>query len=225
MTYDADGLRSTKTVGTRKFEYQYVGDKLFYEKRGDNQEFYYFYDSYGNLSMIYYTLVGSNGSVSRAVYHAVTNAQGDVVALHKQNGQLVARYEYDAWGNCTIVSDNSSTGIATLNPFRYRSYYYDNDLGLYYLQSRYYDAEIGRFINADGYITTGQGVMSYNMYSYCQNNPVMYSDPTGKIGLLAFLGIVVTVVCVVGLSGCSNKNAPSINNEATTNKTNQGTVL
>ena len=93
MTYDADGLRSTKTVGTRKFEYQYVGDKLYYEKRGDNQEFYYFYDSYGNLSMIYYTLVGSNGSTTRAVYHAVTNAQGDVVALHKQNGQLVARYE------------------------------------------------------------------------------------------------------------------------------------
>ena len=225
MTYDADGLRSTKTVGTRKFEYQYVGDKLFYEKRGDNQEFYYFYDSYGNLSMIYYTLVGSNGVTSRAVYHAVTNAQGDVIALHKQNGQLVARYEYDAWGNTLSVTDANGNpittwyNIANSNPIRYRGYYYDSDIGLYYLQSRYYDAEIGRFINADGYITTGHGVMSYNMYSYCQNNPVMYSDPSGNFGLIAFLGIVVAVACVVGLSGCSNKNAPAINNEATTNKT------
>ena len=185
MTYDADGLRSTKTVGTRKFEYQYVGDKLYYEKRGDNQEFYYFYDSYGNLSMIYYTLVGSNGSVSRAVYHAVTNAQGDVVALHKQNGQLVARYEYDAWGNTLSVTDANGNAITTWyhiansNPIRYRGYYYDSDLGLYYLQSRYYDSEIGRFINADDRISDVGGVQGYNMYSYCTNNPVIKKDSEG----------------------------------------------
>ena len=217
MTYDADGLRSTKTVGTRKFEYQYVGDKLFYEKRGDNQEFYYFYDSYGNLSMIYYTLVGSNGVTSRAVYHAVTNAQGDVIALHKQNGQLVARYEYDAWGNTLSVTDANGNpittwyNIANSNPIRYRGYYYDSDIGLYYLQSRYYDAEIGRFINADGYITTGHGVMSYNMYSYCQNNPVMYSDPSGKSLTGLFIAYFISMLAiVVGGSYCAAtvKNPP-----------------
>ena len=188
MTYDADGLRSTKTVGTRKTEYQYVGDKLFYEKRGDNQTFYYFYDSYGNLSMIRYTLVGSDNSVSTATYLVQTNSQGDVVALYTKAGALYARYEYDAWGNTLSVTDANGNeitawyNIANANPIRYRGYYYDADLGLYYLQSRYYDSEIGRFINADGFVTTGQGVMSYNMYSYCQNNPVMYSDPSGCVG-------------------------------------------
>ena len=199
MTYDADGLRSSKTVGTRKTEYQYVGDKLFYEKRGDNQTFYYFYDSYGNLSMIRYTLVGSDNSVSTATYLTQTNSQGDVVALYKKSGELYARYEYDAWGNTLSVTDANGNeitawyNIANANPIRYRGYYYDADLGLYYLQSRYYDSEIGRFINADGFVTTGQGVMSYNMYSYCQNNPVMFSDKNGMCS--KFLGFLWKIDC------------------------------
>ena len=188
MGYDADGLRSSKTVNGVKTTYQYVGDKLFYENRGNGDSFYYFYDSYGKLSAIYHHRNGT-----KVAYHVVTNAQGDVVSLYNYEGGFVASYEYDAWGNCTIVSDNSSTGIATLNPFRYRGYYFDSDLGLYYLQSRYYDAEIGRFINADGYITTGQGVMSYNMYSYCSNNPVMYSDDNGMCS--RFLGVFWKVDC------------------------------
>ena len=174
MTYDADGLRNTKTVNGVKTEYQYVGDKLYYENRGNGDSFYYFYDSYGKLSAIYHHRNGT-----KVAYHVLTNSQGDVIALYSWAGALVATYEYDAWGNCTILSDTSSTGIATLNPMRYRGYYYDKDLGLYYLQSRYYDAEIGRFINADGYISTGQGVTSYNMFAYCNNNPVMYIDPRG----------------------------------------------
>lgn len=197
FSYDADGLRSTKTVGNVKTEYQYVGDQIFYEKRGDSQEFYYFYDSYGNLSKIYYTL-HSNGTTSRAVYHALTNAQGDIVALYNSAGNLVAQYEYDAWGNTLSIKDASGVAItawyniAVANPIRYRGYYYDADLGLYYLQSRYYDATIGRFINADGYITTGQGVLSYNMYAYCLNNPVMYSDPSG-------VGVVLAIVIGAGI--------------------------
>ena len=130
MTYDADGLRSTKTVNGVKTTYQYVGDKLFYENRGNGDSFYYFYDSYGKLSAIYHHRNGT-----KVAYHVVTNAQGDVISLYDWAGYLVAYYEYDAWGNCTITQDSSSTGIATLNPFRYRGYYYDNDLGLYYLQS------------------------------------------------------------------------------------------
>ena len=186
FSYDADGLRSTKTVGGVKTEYQYVGDQLFYEKRGDSQEFYYFYDSYGNLSKIYYTFTNvNNNTTSRAIYHALTNAQGDVIALYNGSGTLVAQYEYDAWGNTLSIKNASGAditawyNIAVANPIRYRGYYYDSDLGLYYLQSRYYDSTIGRFINADGFITTGQGVLSHNMYAYCNNNPVMFSDPSG----------------------------------------------
>ncbi len=175
MTYDADGLRSSKTVAGVKTEYQYVGDKLFYEKRGDGNSFYYFYDSYGKLSAIYHH---KNGD--KTAYHVVTNAQGDVIALYSWTGTKVAEYSYDAWGNCTIVSDTSGTDIATLNPMRYRSYYYDSNLGLYYLQSRYYDSEIGRFINADGVIDgIGGDVRGYNMYAYCMNNPVNMTDGSG----------------------------------------------
>ncbi len=194
FTYDADGLRSTKTVNGSKTEYQYVGDKLFYEKRGDGNSFYYFYDSYGKLSAIYHYVNGT-----RVPYHVVTNAQGDVVALYNWSGTKVAEYSYDAWGNCTIVSDSTSTGIATLNPFRYRSYYYDTDLSLYYLQSRYYDSEIGRFINADSQIAgIGGAVQGYNMYSYCMNNPVNLSDDAGNWPRWATiaLGAVATVVAV-----------------------------
>ena len=200
MTYDADGLRSTKQINGVRTDFQYVGDKLYYEKRGDNQEFYYFYDSYGNLSMIYYTLVGSNGSTTRAVYHAVTNAQGDVIALHNQNGQLVARYEYDAWGNTLSVTDANGNPITTwyhianANPIRYRGYYYDSDLGLYYLQSRYYDAEIGRFINEDSLLSQGS-VLGNNMFIYCLNNPVNMADTTGQ---LPFFAITAAVGAVAG---------------------------
>lgn len=192
FTYDADGLRSSKTVNGTKTEYQYVGDQLFYEDRGNGNKLYYFYDSYGNLTRIYHH---NNGT--KAAYYVATNAQGDVVALYNASGKKVGAYDYDAWGNqrvFVVTQDSNGANVHTqinpetqylnhivnLNPFRYRGYFYDRDLGLYYLQSRYYDASIGRFINADGYITTGQGVLSHNMYAYCGNNPVMYSDPSGK---------------------------------------------
>ncbi len=188
FTYDADGLRSSKTVAGVKTEYQYVGDKLFYEKRGDGNSFYYFYDSYGKLSAIYHHV-----NDSKTAYHVVTNAQGDVIALYSWPGYLVASYEYDAWGNIISVKDangnaiTSQTHIAHLNPFRYRSYYYDKDLGLYYLQSRYYDSEIGRFINADRYISTGIGLMGYNMFAYCNNSPNIAKDENGDL-LCTILG-------------------------------------
>ncbi len=67
------------------------------------------------------------------------------------------------------------------NPFRYRGYYYDYDTGLYYLQSRYYNPQRGRFLNADGYVSTGTGLPGYNMYAYCNNNPVMGYDPNGNM--------------------------------------------
>ena len=111
---------------------------------------------------------------------------------------------YDAWGNVTTstIAGISSTDnwIVNNNPFRYRGYYYDTETGWYYLQSRYYDPEIGRFLNADGYISTGQGLLSYNMFVYCGNNPVMGYDPTGEWNWGGFFaGIATTVIGVVGL--------------------------
>ena len=201
--YDADGLRSAKGVNGVKTTYQYVGDKLYYEKIGNDKTLYYFYDSYGNLANIYYTCGSSS-----AIYHVSTNAQGDVIALYNFAGKKVGAYDYDAWGNArvfVVTQDENNKNIHTqidpetqylnhivnVNPIRYRGYYYDSDLDLYYLQSRYYDSEIGRFINADGYITTGQGVLSYNMYSYCLNNPIMSSDNTGQASIFSFFKKIV----------------------------------
>ncbi len=92
----------------------------------------------------------------------------------------LASYGYDAWGNVVSVTDTSTTGIASINPIRYRGYYYDTDLDLYYLQSRYFNPKIGRFLNADGYISTGQGVLGHNMFAYCQSNPVNRIDTSGN---------------------------------------------
>ena len=183
--YDADGLRSAKGVNGVKTTYQYVGDKLYYEKIGNDKTLYYFYDSYGKLATIYYGF--NNGtSTSRAIYHTLTNAQGDVVAIYNHTGALVARYEYDAWGNILSVTDANGNAItqqnhiANANPIRYRGYYYDADLGLYYLQSRYYDSETGRFINADGTLNGNGDILGFNMFIYCSNNPVMFSDSSGR---------------------------------------------
>ena len=91
---------------------------------------------------------------------------------------VVASYTYDPWGK--IIS--SSGTLADINPLRYRGYYYDTETGFYYLQSRYYDPEIGRFINADSYASTdATGLLSTNMFAYCENNPVMRVDPTGEL--------------------------------------------
>ncbi|MBO5065079.1 MAG: RHS repeat-associated core domain-containing protein, partial [Clostridia bacterium] len=183
FSYDADGLRATKTVGGVKTIYQYVGDKLYYEKRGDSQEFYYFYDSYGKLSSIYYTF-STDDYTSSANYYVTTNIQGDVTALYNSTGALVARYEYDAWGNVLSVTDANGNAItqwyhiANANPIRYRGYYYDSDLGLYYLQSRYYDSETGRFLNSDSQLN--DDILGSNSFCYCSNNPISRTDPKGK---------------------------------------------
>ena len=104
-----------------------------------------------------------------------------VVAVYNNSGTKVATYNYsDAWGNHSVGYINLATNEGVqYNPFRYRGYYYDTETGFYYLQSRYYDPNTCRFINADGYVSTGQGLTGYNMFAYCGNNPVMGYDPTG----------------------------------------------
>ena len=114
-------------------------------------------------------------------YYYVTNALGDVTAILNANGAEVVSYTYDAWGNITRVLNNISNNLATHNPFRYRSYVYDQETGLYYLQSRYYSPKLCRFISADdpGYLGADGTPISYNLFAYCGNNPVNRFDSTG----------------------------------------------
>ena len=115
-----------------------------------------------------------------------TNSFGDVIGLYSGTGSLLVKYEYDAWGN--IISETNASGgnlsttaqgYSDICAIRYRGYYYDKDTGLYYLQSRYYDPEVGRFLNVDGTLNGNGDIIGFNMFAYCGNNPVNYSDPTG----------------------------------------------
>ena len=114
-------------------------------------------------------------------YYYEKNLQGDIVGIMNADGYKVVSYSYDAWGvpyapvySTDSVVSAADKANAELNPFRYRGYYYDSETGYYYLQTRYYNPEWGRFINADGYINANGDILGYNMFAYCGNNPVSF---------------------------------------------------
>ena len=133
-------------------------------------------------------------------YYYVTSLQGDITAIVDQTGTVVTTYLYDAWGNHLHITGSLSATVGRYNPLRYRGYVYDRETKLYYLQSRYYNPETGRFINGDGYVATGLDVLDNNMYTYCYNNPVMYPDPSGQIGIIGGIiggGVVVFFLLLI----------------------------
>ncbi|WP_084279108.1 RHS repeat-associated core domain-containing protein [Anoxybacteroides tepidamans] len=115
-----------------------------------------------------------------ATYYYHVNGHGDVVALTDASGNVVAQYEYDAWGN--ILSKTGA--LATANPYRYAGYYYDEETGLYYLMARYYDANMGRFLTRDTFHGSENEPLSINQYVYTKNNYVIYADINGHFALL-----------------------------------------
>lgn len=179
-TYDMAGVRSSKTVGSTKYDFTTLSG-LVTRQTGGGKTIDFVYDENNQpLAMKY----------NNTLYYYVLNAQGDVIALADQNGNLIAKYSYDPWGKLLSVTPNGWLDeqnayyleVAEANPLRYRGYYYDAETGFYYLQSRYYDPEIGRFINADSYASTdATGLLSTNMFAYCENDPVNRSDPSGEL--------------------------------------------
>ena len=167
-TYDMAGVRSSKTVGSTKYDFTTLSG-LVTRQTGGGKTIDFVYDENNQpLAMKY----------NNTLYYYVLNAQGDVVRIVNSSRSTVASYTYDPWGK--IIS--SSGTLADINPLRYRGYYYDSETGFYYLQSRYYDPEIGRFINADSYASTdATGLLSTNMFAYCENDPVNRSDPSGEL--------------------------------------------
>lgn len=188
LKYDANGIRCEKN--TRAFGqdditvYVYNGNNLIREYRVNepSSQKTFLYNSQGVIGFVY----------QGVTYTYRKNLFGDIVAIY--NGSTkVAEYKYDAWGNCTVIDpttglENTSVDfIGNQNPFRYRGYYWDNDLQLYYLMSRYYDPQTGRFINADtlDYLEP-ESINGLNLYAYCSNNPVMYADPSGHFAIGIF---------------------------------------
>ena len=125
-----------------------------------------------------------------------------MTAIYNESGNKVGEYAYDAWGNCTVLS-GAATDVVRYNPIRYRGYYYDEDMKLYYLNSRYYCPEWRRFISPDSidYLDP-ESVNGLNLYAYCNNDPVNYVDPSGAapIAILILTGLFVGLGVGVGLS-------------------------
>ena len=170
MSYDSNGMRTQKTVDGVKTNYYYDSNKNLIALVKGNDTLLFYYDSDGSATSFSY-----NGTM----YFYVKNLQGDVVRIIDLSGTEVASYVYDAWGN--IKDTKGEPTIREINPFRYRGYVYDEETGLYYLQSRYYDPLTGRFLNADVYADTQSGTpLSTNMFAYCENNAINKSDDEGK---------------------------------------------
>ena len=192
MEYNTSGLRTRRISDDKTYSYIYAGDKLMRMTVGDDI-LDFSYDANGApLTMTY------NGTV----YYYITNLQGDVMAVESATGSTVAQYAYDAWGNIIAMMGT----LAELNPLRYRGHVYDQETGFYYVSSRYYDPEIGRFINADNQIVgVGGEVLGYNMFAYCMNNPVNMSDPSGSwpkwaTKLVAAVAVVAVVAVVAAVT-------------------------
>lgn len=160
--YDDNGIRTEKTVSGTTTKYTLEGSKVINETTGvDN--IHYTYTANGSLLSMNY---------QGQEYYYIKNVQGDIIGLYDKDGTQVVSYTYDTWGKIIAIDGTLKDTLGKDNPYRYRSYRYDIETGLYYLQSRYYNPEWGRFINADA-IVTG------NEFAYCGNNPVMFTDSTG----------------------------------------------
>ena len=200
FAYNESGLRTSKTVNGVTHNYVWQGSKLAADIT-DAYALYFHYDSSGDVIGFTRTANGADTE-----YFYVKNLQGDILKVITSTGTEAATYTYDAWGKLL-----TSTGdMAEINPLRYRGYYYDAETSLYYLQSRYYDPEVCRFINTDSFATTDiDGVLSANMFAYCENNPVINEDPTGAIALttLILIGSAVFGVATALYTGYEMRQA------------------
>ena len=193
--YDMAGVRSSKQVGDTTYSYTTLSGKVMRQAWGDNNALEFVYDDSSQPFAVIY----KHGSAAELYYYLV-NAQGDVAAILDSSGTMVAFYDYDAWGNCTVYNSSAKvltdpTSIANINPLRYRGYYYDAETGFYYLQSRYYDPAICRFINADGLFT--DGFVGSNLFAYCVNDPVNTVDPTGNFAITATVALITFGIALV----------------------------
>lgn len=174
--YNEDGIRTAKNVNGVLTKYHLVNSNIIYEEKNNNL-IYYLYDEEGLVGLEY------NGEK----YLYIKNLCDDVLGIIDSKGNKVASYVYDSWGQLLEIKDQNGcnislddiTNIAVINPFRYRSYYYDIETGLYYLKRRYYNPEIGRFISPDIIIGSNQDIISTNLYSYVSNDPINNIDNNG----------------------------------------------
>ena len=165
FAYNADGIRTKKTVDGVTTRYTLNGTQVLAQQTGTDAPLYFTYDASGRP----YSMTCGGTTV-----YYLCNLSGDVFALLDADGNRIVEYTYGPFGQLLEVYGTAAATFGAINPLRYRGYYYDTETGLYYLNSRYYDPEVGRFINADGVIDPGNNgsVLDYNYFIYSRNNPV-----------------------------------------------------
>ena len=203
FVYNSDGIRVKKTVNGVEHNYILNDTQIVAEVIGGTKTLYYFYDQNGVPTAF---RLDENGTQTWYAYE--TNVQGDVTGIRTTDGTQVVSYTYDAWGRCTV--SGSQPALGALNPLRYRGYYYDAETELYYLNSRYYDPDTGRFLNADevDFLGADKSLSSYNLFIYCKNNPINHFDVDGNwslpnwakvaVGAAATLAAVAVTVATGG---------------------------
>ncbi len=200
--YDGEDQRIIKYTGSSGILYIYEGDQLVLQTTGDTV-LNFLYDTTGLIGFEHI-----ESSTIQGIYYYQIDGKGEIIGITDTAGNILVKYTYDAWGAPTSITDangntiTDSTHIGIINPFRYKSYYYDTETGLYYLNSRYYDPQVCRFISADDLsliATTPEDVIDKNPFNYCDNNPVIRADDGGQ------LWHIVTGAIVGGIIGCVNK--------------------
>ena len=185
--YNEKGLRTYKDTEAATTVYEWDDTKLIretvtYKATGKTYDIWYFYDSNESVIGYEYSYINDQNEKSSVRIYYEKDLLGNVIGLLDSRGAEIATYAYDAWGNIThtVCYEGYETAY-NLNHITYRGYYRDEESGFYYLQSRYYDSEVGRFINADdaGYLGASGKALGYNLYTYCESDPVNYVDSEG----------------------------------------------
>jgi len=210
-TYDENGLRLSKTVNGVTTKIFRTNGQMVGMNSSDGKDMTFLLDGDGKVYGVHYDHYSFDQKKTETYYFAF-NAQGDVIGIYEFYGKVIATYDYDEWGNCTVnvlCEDNnghavdSPDHIAYANPFRYRGYFYDAETGFYYLDSRYYDPSTGRFINADdeslSLVSPESANYDKNCFAYCDNNPVNRADSSGEIWHIV-VGAVVGGIISAGIS-------------------------
>ena len=195
--YNKDGIRISKMVNGLETKYLVENNKIIFENKSGHV-LYYIRDNQGNLEGIKY---------NNEIYYYIKNISNDITGILNNNLEQIVFYEYDSYGNIISIKDTNgneitdSNNIGIINPYRYKGYYYDTETNLYYLNTRYYSPVFGRFINADGYLSTGTSIIGNNMYAYCDNNPINNVDEDGTLAFapaLPWIGkALVDIISIV----------------------------
>ena len=186
-TYNDSGIRTSKAVGGATTAFTVSGSSILRQAKG-SETIDFFYDASGRLYGF---------KLSGTEYFYIRNGQNDIIGIINASGTQVVAYAYDAWGNPISTSGTLASTVGKSNPFRYRGYYFDEETGFYYLNSRYYDPALGRFINGDSILNPLYGPIGMNSFAYGNNNPVNMVDPNGTLPFLVVTAVVGAVVGAV----------------------------